>query len=199
MIYEYKGFIPVIAESAYVHAQATIIGNVTIGEHVYIGPHATIRGDWGEIIIENGCNVQESCTIHMFPGTTVLLEEGAHVGHGAVIHGARLGRNCMIGMNSVIMDRAYVGDDSIVGAMSFVKADAQIPAKSLVVGNPATVIKEVTEKMIKWKTMGTKLYQSLPADLHDSLREVAPLRSVPKNKPPQESMYSTWNEIKSPK
>lgn len=184
-------------ESAYVHPQATVIGNVTIGKNVYIGPHAVIRGDWGEIIIKDGCNVQENCTVHMFPGTRVVFEEGAHVGHGAVIHGAHLGRNCMIGMNSVIMDNADVGEDSIIGAMAFVKANSIIPKRSLVVGNPAKVIKLVTDEMIAWKTKGTKLYQSLPADMHNTLKEVTPLRSPQINKPSQESLFATWNEIKS--
>lgn len=196
MIFEFKNFIPVVDESAFVHPQATIIGNVTIGKNVYIGPHAVIRGDWGEIIIKDGCNVQENCTVHMFPGTKVVFEEGAHVGHGAVIHGAHLGRNCMVGMNSVIMDNVDIGEESIIGAMAFVKADTVIPKRSLVVGNPAKVIKSVTDEMIAWKTMGTKLYQSLPADMHNSLKEVAPLRSPQINKPSQESLFTTWNEIK---
>ena len=196
MIFEFKNFIPVVDESAFVHPQATIIGNVTIGKNVYIGPHAVVRGDWGEIIIKDGCNVQENCTVHMFPGTKVVFEEGAHVGHGSVIHGAHLGRNCMIGMNSVIMDNVDIGEESIIGAMAFVKADTVIPKRSLVVGNPAKVIKSVTDEMIAWKTMGTKLYQSLPADMHNSLKEVAPLRSPQINKPSQESLFTTWNDIK---
>lgn len=196
MIFEFKGFIPVIDESSFVHPQATIIGNVTIGADVYIGPHAVLRGDWGEIIIHDGCNVQENCTIHMFPGTTVVLERAAHVGHGAVIHGAHLGENCMIGMNSVIMDRCEIGKESIVGALSFLKADSIIPPRSLVVGNPGRVIKQVSDDMIKWKTKGSQLYQSLPGELYESLKEVEPLRSPQENKPTQETLFQTWNEIK---
>jgi len=196
MIFEFKKFIPVIDESAYVHPQATIIGNVTIGKDVYVGPHAVIRGDWGEIIIKDGCNVQENCTVHMFPATTVVFEEGAHVGHGAVIHGAHLGQNCMVGMNSVVMDNVVLGEESIVGAMAFVKANSIIPRRSLVVGNPAKIIKQVTDEMIAWKTKGTKLYQTLPNDMHNTLKEVEPLRSPQKNKPSQEAVFSTWNKIK---
>jgi len=196
MIYEFKGFIPVIDETAFVHQQATIIGNVTIGRNVYVGPGAVIRGDWGEIIIKDGCNIQENCTVHMFPGTTVVFEESAHIGHGAVIHGAHLGQNCMIGMNSVVMDRVDVGAESIIGAMAFVKADTVIPPRSLVVGNPAKVIKEVSDDMISWKTKGTQLYQSLPKDLHQTLKEVEPLRAPQENKPNQETLFQTWNEIK---
>jgi len=197
MIYEFKGFIPVVDESAFVHPQATVIGNVTIGKDVYIGPHAVLRGDWGEIIIHDGCNVQENCTVHMFPGTKVVFEESAHVGHGAVIHGAHLGRNCMIGMNSVVMDNVEVGEGSIIGAMSFIKANKIIPPMSLVVGNPAKVIRQVTEEMISWKTKGTKLYQTLPSDMYKTLKEVEPLRSPQEDKPSQEELFKTWNNIKN--
>jgi phenylacetic acid degradation protein len=197
MIFEFKKFIPVVHESAFVHPQATIIGNVTIGKDVYIGPHAVVRGDWGEIIIKDGCNVQENCTVHMFPGTTVIFEEGAHVGHGAVIHGAHLRENCMIGMNSVIMDNVDLGAESIVGAMAFIKANSIIPERSLVVGNPAKIIKQVTDDMIAWKSKGTRLYQSLPKDMHNTLKEVEPLRSPQKDKPSQEAVFSTWNKIKT--
>ncbi|RMG25439.1 MAG: gamma carbonic anhydrase family protein, partial [Methanobacteriota archaeon] len=119
-IYEFNGFRPVIHESAFVHPGATVVGNVIIGKDVYIGPGAAIRGDWGEIIIEDGANVQENCVIHQFPGVTVVLEEMAHIGHGAIIHGARVCRNAMVGMNAVVMDNAVVGAESIVGALCFV-------------------------------------------------------------------------------
>jgi carbonic anhydrase/acetyltransferase-like protein (isoleucine patch superfamily) len=197
MIFSFKGFIPVVHESAYVHQQATVTGNVIIGKDVYIGPGAAIRGDWGGIEIHDGCNVQENCTIHMFPGVTVILEPSAHIGHGAIIHGARIGENAMIGMNAVIMDNAIIGAGSIVGALAFVKANEEFPERSLIVGNPAKRIKEVSEKMLDWKTKGTKLYQSLPADLHESLKEVEPLRSIPDDRPAQESLYTTWNNIKN--
>jgi phenylacetic acid degradation protein/carnitine operon protein CaiE len=159
-----------------VHPQAAVTGNVFIGKNVYVGPGAAIRGDWGQIIIEDGCNVQENCTIHMFPGVTVLLKEGAHIGHGAVIHGATIGKNCLIGMNSVIMDNVQLGDECIVGAMTFLKAGMEIPARSLVVGNPGTIIKEVSDEMIKWKTEGTALYQALPGEMRESWAVCEPLR-----------------------
>src|SRR5204863_6043296 len=148
MIYAFKEFIPVIHESAFIHPNATVTGNVIIGRNVYVGPGAAIRGDWGQIIIEDGCNVQENCTIHMFPGTTVLLKESAHVGHGAIIHGATLGKNCLIGMNSVIMDNVVIGDECIVGALSFVKADTVFPARKIIAGNPAEIKKDVSDEMI---------------------------------------------------
>lgn len=196
MIYEFKGFIPVVHESSFVHPQATVTGNVIIGKDVYIGPSCALRGDWGQIIIEDGCNVQENCTIHMFPGKTVILKKGAHVGHGAIIHGANLGENCLIGMNAVLMDDVEVGDESIVGALSFVAAGTEIPKRSLVVGNPAKVIKQVTDEMIAWKSKGTQLYQKLPAECQQTLKEVEPLREIDKNRPAQETLYSTWEDIK---
>jgi len=194
MIYKFKGFTPVVHESSFVHPLAAVTGNVIIGKNCYIGPGAAIRGDWGQIIIEDGVNVQENCTVHMFPGKSIVLKESAHVGHGAIIHGANLGRNCLIGMNSVIMDDAEIGDESIVGAMAFVKAETKIPKRSLVVGNPAKIIRQVSDEMIAWKTKGTQLYQQLPADYHKSLKEVEPLREVPEQMKVQDDIYKTLRE-----
>ena len=148
MIYEFKGFKPVIHESAFIHPQAAVTGNVIIGKDVYIGPGAALRGDWGGIVIEDGCNVQENCTIHMFPGVTVRLEAGAHIGHGAIIHGANVGKNCLVGMNAVIMDEVVIGEESIIGALAFIKAGSKIPPRSLVVGNPGKVIKQVSDCLL---------------------------------------------------
>ncbi|WP_452221381.1 acyltransferase [Lacinutrix salivirga] len=195
MIYSFKGYTPVVHESSFVHPLAAVTGNVIIGKNCYIGPGAAIRGDWGQIILEDGVNVQENCTVHMFPGKSITLKESAHVGHGAIIHGANLGRNCLIGMNTVIMDDAEIGDESIVGAMAFVKAETKIPKRSLVVGNPAKIIKEVTDEMIAWKTKGTKLYQQLPADCYKSLKEVEPLREVPKHMKIQDDVYKTLRDF----
>lgn len=193
-VYTFNGYTPVVHESAFIHPKASVTGNVTIGKDVYIGPGAAIRGDWGEIIIEDGCNVQENCTVHMFPGTTIVLKEGAHVGHGAIIHGAQLGKNCLIGMNAVLMDDAIIGDECIIGALAFVPAKKEIPARSLVVGNPAKIIKEVSDDMIAWKTKGTALYQQLPAECHATLKEVEPLREQPTNKPKQQDIYKIWKD-----
>lgn len=194
MIYSFQGCIPVIHESSFVHPLAAVTGNVIIGKNCYIGPGAAIRGDWGQIILEDGVNVQENCTIHMFPGKSITLKESAHVGHGAIIHGANLGRNCLIGMNAVIMDDAEIGDESIIGALSFIKAETIIPKRSLVVGNPAKIIKQVSDEMIAWKTKGTALYQQLPADCYESLREVEPLRQVPEHMKLQKDVYKTLRE-----
>ncbi|MBT8262296.1 MAG: transferase hexapeptide repeat family protein [Bacteroidia bacterium] len=196
MIYSFKGHIPVVHESSFVHPLAAVTGNVIIGKDCYIGPGAAIRGDWGEIILEDGVNVQENCTVHMFPGKSILLKAGAHVGHGAVVHGANLGANCLIGMNSVIMDGAEIGDECIVGAMSFVKAESKFEARKLIVGNPAKAIKDVSEEMIAWKTAGTRLYQQLPSDCHETLKAVEPLRSIPENRPKQEDFYKTLEEFR---
>ncbi|MCR9286803.1 MAG: transferase hexapeptide repeat family protein [Bacteroidetes bacterium] len=196
MIYEFKGFKPVIHESSFIHPQAVVTGNVIIGRDVYVGPGAAIRADWGEIILEDGCNVQENCTVHMFPGVTVRLKKGAHIGHGAIIHGATIGQNVLIGMNSVIMDNVEIGDECIVGALCFIKANSKIPNRSLVVGNPGKIIKEVSDEMISWKTKGTQLYQSLPESCFESLKECKPLREVPIDRPKQETLYKTWNEIR---
>jgi phenylacetic acid degradation protein len=197
MIYAFKDFIPVVHESAFVHPQAAVTGNVIIGRNVYIGPGAAIRGDWGGIIIEDGCNVQENCTIHMFPGVTVLLQQNSHIGHGAVIHGATIGNNCLIGINSVVMDNVVLGDECIVGALSFIKAYEVFEKRSLIVGNPAKKIKEVSDEMIQWKTEGTKLYQALPSEMYEHWKPTEPLREIPANRATQENNYPTWNEVRN--
>jgi phenylacetic acid degradation protein len=176
MFYEFNGIKPVVDPSSFVHPQAAVTGNVVIGKDVYVGPGAAIRGDWGSIIIEDGCNVQENCTIHMFPGVTVLLKEGAHIGHGAIIHGATIGKNCLVGMNAVIMDEVELGDECIVGALSFIKQGEKIPDRSLLAGNPAKIIKQVSDEMINWKTQGTLLYQKLPEQCMETLKTCDPLR-----------------------
>jgi phenylacetic acid degradation protein len=196
-IFEFNGYRPVIHRSAFIHPNATVTGNVTIGKNVYVGPGAAIRGDWGQIIIEDGCNVQENCTIHMFPGTTVLLKESAHIGHGAIVHGATIGRNSLIGMNSVIMDNAVIGDECIVGALCFVPAEMLIEKRKVVVGNPARVVKDVTDDMVDWKTQGTALYQQLPADCHATLKPCEPLRRPPAFERRQQETYKTWAKEKS--
>ncbi len=193
MVYEFNGCRPVINESAFVHPLAAVIGQVFIGKDVFIGASAVVRGDWGRVVIEDGCNVQENCTVHMFPGVTVVLKTGAHIGHGAVIHGATVGRDCLVGMNSVLMDDVELGDGCIVGALSFLKNGEKIPPRSLVVGNPGRVVRAVSDEMLEWKKDGTRLYQSLPAQCHDGLRACEPYRVMPKNYPPPPApMYKPW-------
>lgn len=197
MIYEFNGYKPVIHPSAFVHPLAAVTGNVIIGKDVYIGPGAALRGDWGEIIIEDGCNVQESCTVHMFPGVTVRLMKGAHIGHGAVIHGATIGKNVLVGISAVVMDNVVVGDGSIIGALAFVPEGMKIPKRKVVVGNPARIVKNVSDEMLKWKTEGTKLYQSLPAEMRRSWKECEPLTNAAAKKSAPKKNYSTWGNKKA--
>ena len=198
--FSFEGIVPVVHESSFVHPNAVVTGDVIIGRDVYVGPGAAIRGDWGKVVIEDGCNVQENCVIHMFPGTTVVLEASAHVGHGAIVHGARIGRNTLIGMNAVIMDNAVIGAECIVGALTFVPADTQIPPRKVVVGSPARVVRDVTDDMLTWKTEGTRLYQSLPARLHASLMACDPVRRI-EDRPSLSGragpeLYRTWHQTR---
>ncbi|MEO8087999.1 MAG: transferase hexapeptide repeat family protein [Bacteroidota bacterium] len=195
-IFEVNGYRPVVHESSFIHPNATVTGNVIIGRDVYVGPGAAIRGDWGEIIIEDGCNVQENCTIHMFPGVTVRLMEGAHIGHGAIIHGSTIGKNALVGMNAVIMDNVIIGDGCIIGALTFVPDGMIIPERKIVVGNPAKIVKDVSDEMLEWKTKGTQLYRQLPKELFETLKPCEPLREIPADRPKQQDIYKTWKSEK---
>lgn len=188
-IYRFKEFVPVVHESAFVHPQANVTGDVIIGKDVYIGPGCVLRGDWGRIVVKDGCNVQENCTVHMFPGVTVTLHEGAHIGHGAIVHGAEVGKNCLVGMNAVLMDDVVIEDECIIGALCFVPQKTRIPKRSIAVGNPAKVVKQASDEMIDWKTEGTKLYQQLPGELKAHLEEVEPLREIEENRPTHPANY----------
>ena len=195
MIYEFNGYKPVIDPSSYIHKEATIIGNVIIGKDVYVGPSASIRGDWGKITIKNGCNIQDNCTIHIFPGKDVILEENAHIGHGAIIHGSYIGKNSLIGMNSVIMDDTVIGEECIIGALCFIKGEMKIPNRKIVVGNPAKIKGEVSDDMIKWKKKGTELYQNLPKECRELMKECNPLSKLEKNrKEKQKTTFETWKK-----
>lgn len=196
MIYEFNGYRPVVHKSSYVHPQACVTGNVIIGKDVYIGPGAAIRGDWGEIVIKDGCNVQENCIIHMFPAITVMLEENAHIGHGAIVHGAHIGKDVLVGMNSVIMDRVIIGEGCIIGALTMVPEGMNIPGRKVVVGSPAKIVKDVSDEMLHWKKEGTKIYQALPKDMYNTLKPCEPLRSVPKFRRKQPEFFNTWKQGK---
>ena len=197
MIYRYQEYIPVIHPSSFIHPQAAVTGNVIIGKNCYVGPGAALRGDWGQIILEDGCNVQENCTVHMFPGVTVLLKEGSHIGHGAIIHGATIGKNCLVGMNSVVMDDAELGNECIIGALTLVREGEKIPSRSLVVGNPGKIIKQVTDEMMAWKTEGTEIYQSLPKIMLEESGLTEPLREIPANLQKQQKNYVPLKQRKS--
>ena len=197
MIYEFNGYKPVIHNTSFVHTEATIIGNVIIGKNVYVGPGASIRGDWGQIIIEDGCNVQDNCIIHIFPGKDVILKENSHIGHGAIIHGAQIGKNTMVGMNAVVMDDAIIGNECIIGALSFIKGEMEIPNRKIIVGNPASIKGDVSDEMINWKTKGTELYQGLPKECMDLMKECIPLNEIEENrKQKQKLTFNTWKKSK---
>ena len=160
-VYSIDGITPVVSDSAYVHPSAVLIGDVIVGSGCYVGPHASLRGDMGRIIMEEGSNLQDGCCMHSFPGKDAIVEANGHVGHGAVLHGCCIRRNAMVGMNSVVMNGAVVGESSIVAAMSFVKANQVIPPYRLAMGTPAQIIRELTEQELAWKREGTEIYQHL--------------------------------------
>lgn len=194
MIYQFRNFRPVVARSSFVHPLAAVTGNVLIGKEVYVGPGAAIRGDFGKIIIEDGCNVQENCVLHCFSGAGVILKENAHIGHGAIIQGSTIGKNCLVGMNSVIMDNVVLDDECIIGAMSLISQGSVFERRSLIVGNPAKRIKAVSDEMIAWKTQGTKVYQQLAGDMLQHWKACEPLREL-RDEFEQETTYKPWKGV----
>jgi len=176
--YEIDGIRPVVDETAFVHPTAVLIGDVIVGAGCYVGPVCSLRGDFGRLIVEAGANVQDGCVMHGFPGTDTVVEIDGHIGHGAVLHGCRIGRNALVGMNAVIMDNARVGESAIIAASAFVKAGMEIPPKVLVAGVPARVMRELSEQEMQWKVEGTLTYQQLAERSATTMREVSPLRQV---------------------
>ncbi len=174
-VYAIDGVTPVVHPEAYVHPSATLIGDVIVGPQVYVGPSACLRGDFGRIVIERGANIQDCCIVHGFPAADTVIEEDGHVGHGAIIHSARIGRNALIGMNAVVNDNAVVGEEAIVAAMAFVKAGMQIPRRTLVAGIPARIVREVTDDEMAWKNDGTALYKHLSVRSLRTMRETVAL------------------------
>jgi len=168
-VYSLEGITPVVHPDAYVHETAVLIGDVIIGSGCYIGPNASLRGDFGRITVEQGANVQDTCVMHTFPGKDCVVERDGHIGHGAVLHGCHIGLNAMVGMNAVIMDDAVIGESSIVGATAFVAAKFECPPKSLLVGATARVKRELSDKEVAWKHRGTQEYQQLAVRCRDSL------------------------------
>lgn len=182
-VYALRGMIPVVDPNAFVHPTATLIGDVIIGAGVYVGPGASLRGDFGRLILEPGSNFQDNCIMHGFPDVDTVVEENGHIGHGAIIHGARIGRNVLVGMNAVVMDYAVVGADSIVAAMSFVKGRDIIPPGTLVAGIPAKVLRAVSVKEREWKVMGTAEYQKLAQVCRTDFKQAEPLDAIDANRP----------------
>ena len=181
-VYSIDGIVPVVDRTAFVHETAVLIGDVIVGPDCYVGPSASLRGDFGRIVMEQGSNLQDTCIMHSFPRLDTIVEIDGHVGHGAVLHGCRVGRNAMVGMNAVIMDGAEIGESSIVAALAFVKSDQKIPPRSLVVGIPARVVRELTEEEIAWKSGGTAVYQELAKRSMSTMREVVPLSEAEPNR-----------------
>ncbi len=181
-IYAFEGLIPVVDPEAFVHPTAVLIGDVIVGARCYIGPHAVLRGDFGRLTLHPGSNLQDTCVMHGFPECDTIIEEDGHVGHGAILHGCRIGRNAMVGMNAVIMDNAVIGAESIVAALAFVKADMQVPPRSLVAGVPGKIIRTLTDQEIAWKTTGTAVYQDLALRSRTSLQPAAALTAVEPNR-----------------
>ena len=182
-VYAIDGIIPVVDPTAYVHPSAVLIGDVIVGPACYVGPCASLRGDFGRLILERGANLQDTCVMHGFPGTDTVVEEDGHIGHGAVLHGCRIGRNALVGMNAVIMDNAVVGESSIVAASAFVKAGAEIPPRSLAAGMPAKVVRALSNDEIAWKVEGTRTYQDLARRSLATMTECDPLSAVEPGRP----------------
>jgi phenylacetic acid degradation protein len=181
--YSIDGLTPVVHPTAFVHSSAVLIGDVILGPRCYVGPLASLRGDYGRIILEEGANVQDTCVMHGFPGTDTVVEIDGHVGHGAVLHGCIVKRNAMVGMNAVVMDEAVVGESAMVAACAFVKAGMVIAPRSLAAGVPAKVLRPLTDEEISWKQSGTRTYQELAVRSMKTMREVAPLVAAEPDRP----------------
>lgn len=174
-VYAIDGITPVVDPSAFVHPSAVLIGDVIVGARAYIGPCASLRGDFGRIVIEAGANIQDTCLLHGFPGKDTVVGPEVTVGHGAVLHGCVVRRGALIGMNCVVNDNAEVGEEAMVAALAFVKAEARIPARSLAAGIPARVLRLLSEEELRWKEDNMRLYQQLALRSHASLRETEAL------------------------
>jgi phenylacetic acid degradation protein len=181
--YEIDGVRPVVHPTAYVHPTAVLIGDVHIAASCYIAPLASLRGDFGRIVLLDGSNLQDGCVVHTFPGTETVIEQDGHVGHGAVLHGCRLGQGSLVGMNAVVMDGATVGKYAFVAAHSFLKAGFVVPPRTLAAGSPAAVVRDLTETEIAWKANGTRTYQQLAARSLASLVPTVPLAEPEPDRP----------------
>ena len=174
-VYEINGLIPVVDPSSFVHPTATLIGDVIIGPNCYIAPGASMRGDFGRLVMHAGGNLQDNCVVHGFPDFDTVMEEDAHIGHGAILHGCVIRRNALVGMGAVIMDGAEIGEDSFVAALAFVKAGFKQPPRTLLAGIPGKVLRELKQQEIDWKIQGTREYQDLTRRSLSTLREAKPL------------------------
>jgi len=182
-VYALDGVVPVVDPEAFVHPTAVLIGEVVIGPGCYIGPLASLRGDFGAIRVGPGANVQDGCVVHAFPRQNVMIEEDGHIGHGAILHGCTIGRNALIGMNAVVMDGVVVGESSIIAAQSFLKAGLVIPPRTLAAGTPARLVRELSDDEIAWKSLGTAEYQQLARRCRATLTPCAPLTALDPGRP----------------
>lgn len=181
-VYSIDGIIPVVHPSAYVHPSAVLIGDVIVGPGCYVGPCASLRGDFGRLILEEGANLQDTCVMHGFPGTDTVVGPNGHIGHGAVLHGCRIERDVLVGMNAVVMDNVVIGEASFVAASAFIKANQIIPSRVLVAGVPAKIVRSLSPEEIEWKFEGTKTYQNLTKRSLATLVQTTPLLEVEANR-----------------
>lgn len=181
--YSVDGVVPVVHPSAFVHPDATLIGDVHVGARCYVGPSASLRGDLGRIEVRDGANVQDGCVLHCFPGRSTVIDVDGHIGHKAVLHGCHVGAGVLVGINAVVMDDVTVGAGAFIGAHSFVKTGFDIPERSLVAGSPARVVRMLTEDELRWKANGTVVYQEIAARCVASLRRVDPLEAAEADRP----------------
>lgn len=190
-VYAFEDLVPVVHPTAFVHPTAILIGDVIVGPGVYVGPSASLRGDFGRLILEEGSNIQDNCTMHGFQGTETVVEVDGHIGHGAVLHSARVGRGALVGINSVVMDGAVIGPESIVAAQCFVKAGSSFAPRSLIAGVPGKVLREVTDAEFAWKMATTRQYQELAQRCRTGLR---PVESLDKPEPDRPTVR--WKDVK---
>jgi len=161
-LYEFEGKLPSLTQSCFVHPDAIIIGDVRIGEKCFIGAGAVLRGDYGCIVIGDGSNVQENCVIHAQPDSIATVEENVDIGHGTILHGpCTIKKQVTVGMGSIICDGCEVGSGSFIGAGSLLTPGTVVPANKLALGNPARVIKDVSEQQKKFTNIAVQLYQGL--------------------------------------
>ena len=189
--YEIDGVRPVVDPSSFVHPTASVIGYVVIGKNCYIGPHASLRGDFGKIVFEDGVNFQDGCIAHCFPGGETRVRKNGHISHGAVLHGCDIGENSMVGIQTVVMDNAKIGKECMIAALSYIKPNFKAPARSIIAGSPAEIKKQVTDQQISWKTEGTAVYQHLAHRCLTTMHQCEAM--APDDKPYQEAHLDIKN------
>lgn len=181
--YAIDGVVPVVDPSAFVHPSAVLIGDVIIGPNCYVGPCASLRGDFGRVVLERGANVQDSCIVHGYPKQDTLVEENGHIGHGAVLHSCIVRRGALVGIKAVVMDDVEVGEEAVVGACSFVPVGMRIAPRTMVTGIPAKVKRTLMDKEVGWYAEGTRAYHELTVRCLASMRETPPLAAVEPGRP----------------